>query len=253
VFPEEAAARRNPPTAVTSLAAGSFGEENLAESKSLQLAHIVNCGCDTGEVAYPAKKVWFPMKKLMLALLVIAAGHAVFAQPSEPIKFRGAYIAEPLSDYVDCSSGKSKIIREGYKTHGKLCEGKRGVVFHTKTKGIMNPKTEGEGLWFENQKLFRISIMVPNEDWEKVRYDITEKMGPPTSEVPQVYQNGFGARWEYDQGFWVKDNIAVCAGIQVLAGIEKAFGPGPATDGIQITITDAEHAKLPSTRPNSLD
>jgi hypothetical protein len=61
----------------------------------------------------------------------------------------------------------------------------------------------------------------------------------PTSEVPQVYQNGFGARWEYDQGFWVKDNIVVCAGIQVLAGIEKAFGPGPATEGIQITITDA--------------
>ena len=53
--------------------------------------------------------------------------------------------------------------------------------------------------------------------------------------------------------FWVKDNIVVYAGIRVLAGIEKAFGPGLATEGIQITITDAEHAKLPETRPSTLD
>jgi hypothetical protein len=188
------------------------------------------------------------MKKLVLLLLVYSA----FAQ--EPIKFRGAYIGQPLSDYVDCAAKKPVVIKEGYKTNAKkLCESLRGLVSHITVKGFLNPRDQGEFLWFEAQKLFKIQIRIPNEDWEKVRYDLTEKLGEPVSEVPQVFQNGFGARWEYDQGFWVKDNVVVYAGIKVLPGIEKALGPGPATDGIQITIIDAKHAKLPSSLPSTLD
>jgi hypothetical protein len=192
------------------------------------------------------------MKKMVLMLLVTVA----FAQ--EPIKFRGAFIGEPLSDFVDCASGKGKLLREGYKTHGKLCEGKKGIVFHTKTKGFMDPKTEGESLLFEDRNLIEIRILVPNEnDRQKVRYDLIEKLGPPASELPKVYQNGFGARWEFERGFWSSGNLVVFAEIRVVtlfgSPVKRALGDAPATNGIEVTIMDAERAKLPSTSPNSMD
>jgi hypothetical protein len=187
-------------------------------------------------------------------LLVVLASVA-FAE--EPIKFRGAYVGEPLSDFVDCSSGKGKLLKEGYKSHGKLCEGKKGVIWRTKIRGFLNTKEDGDAFMFEGSKLFRIMIFIPNEDWEKVRYDITDKMGAPASEVPQTFQNGFGARWEYNQGFWSKGDTVVFAGIKVdsVAGqaITSPFSNQPSTRGIEVTITDAEHAKLPSTTANSMD
>jgi hypothetical protein len=133
------------------------------------------------------------MKRLALVLMMCACAFA-----EEPIKFRGAWIGKPLSDYVDCSSGKAKKLVREYRTHGNLCAGS-GFVFHTKTKGFMDPKTEGESFIFEDAKLVRITLLIANEDWEKVRYDLTEKLGEPVSEVPQVFQSEFGARWEYDQ------------------------------------------------------
>ena len=193
------------------------------------------------------------MKRLVVMLLVVVG--CAFAQ--EPVKFRGAWIGQPLSDYVDCSSGKAKKLLHDYRTHGNICAGKRGIVFHTKTKGFMDPKTEGESYIFEDAKLVRITLLIPNEDWEKVKYDLSQKLGPPTSEVPEVYQNGFGARWEFSQGFWVKGDTVVVAGINVEhAGgiaIPRALGNSPATSGIQVTITDAQHAKLPSTTPSTID
>jgi hypothetical protein len=187
--------------------------------------------------------------------LVILLAAMVFAE--EPIRFRGAYVGEPLSDFVDCDGAKGKSRKPDYKLHGKVCEGNPGRVFHTKTKGLMNPKTEGEVLWFEDHKLVKITIMVPNEDWDKVRYDLSEKLGPPLEEVPQVFQNGFGARWEYDRGFWSKGDIVAYAGIQVETlghqAINDPFTNKPAVNGIETTVTDAQHAKLPQTRPNSLD
>jgi len=68
-------------------------------------------------------------------MLLVVVGCA-FAQ--EPVKFRGAWIGQPLSDYVDCSSGKAKKLLPQYRTHGNICAGKRGLVFHTKTKGFMD-------------------------------------------------------------------------------------------------------------------
>lgn len=185
------------------------------------------------------------------AAVILCLACTAFA--ADPITFRGAFIGEPLSDYVDCSSGKAKSLKEGFKTHGKICEGKRGSVYHTQTKGVLDPKTAGESFDIENEKIIRIRIYVPREDdWEKVRYDLTQKLGNPVSEIPDVYQNGFGARWEFNQGFWVKENIVAYAGIKALP-VQKVFGSGPATAGIEINITDADHAKLPSTTPSILD
>ena len=189
------------------------------------------------------------MKKLFLILLLLAP--LTFAE--EPIKFRGAYIGQPISDWVDCSSGKAKPTSDGWKTHGKICEGKRGAVYHIKIRGVMNPKDEGEILSIEDSKVVEIKIKIPNEDWDKVRYDLTQKLGEPVSEAPATYQNGFGARWEFNRGFWEKGNIVAAAGIKVLSAIQNPLGSGPATEGIEITIMSTERAKMPSTTPNSLD
>ncbi|HEY4054256.1 MAG TPA: hypothetical protein VGL74_10950 [Terriglobales bacterium] len=178
------------------------------------------------------------------------------AQSPEPIKFRGAYIGEPLPDFVNCDSGKAKAIKDGYKTHGKLCQGEKGSVWRLHGH-FANAKREGETFTFDNRTLIRITIMIPNDDWEKVKYDLTQKLGEPQSEVPDVYQNGFGARWEFNQGFWLKDSTVAYAGIKVLniggRAIDKPFSNQPDTQGIEITITDSVHAKLPDTTTNSLD
>lgn len=193
------------------------------------------------------------MKRLAAFLLLTA-----FALAAEPLKFRGAYIGEPLSDFVDCSSHKARALKDGAHIHGKVCEGKRGAVYSTKTSGLMNPRTEGESFGFEDQKLIEIVIYVGHEsDWEKVRYDLTQKLGEPRSEVPDVYQNLLGARWEANQGLWVKDDIVAAAGIKVAkvfgSAIQDPFTNAPSTEGIQIKIMSAARARLPETRPSTLD
>jgi hypothetical protein len=177
--------------------------------------------------------------------------------PEAPIRFRGAHLGQSLFDYVDCSSGKGRKLKQSYRLHGDLCRGKKGAVYNTKSVGLMNPKTHGEIFWFDNFKLNTIKILIPDEDFEKVKYDLSEKLGPPASEVPQVFQNGFGARWEFEQGFWQKGNIVAAAGVRVTtlggSAIRGPFSNKPATQGIIVTIMDAATAKVPSSRPNVLD
>jgi hypothetical protein len=190
-----------------------------------------------------------------VALLLLFLVPMAFSQDA-PTFFRGAYIGQPITDFVNCS-GKPKAINEGYKTRGKSCGAQRFIVFHTKMKGHLDPKTEGESFQFNNGKLVKILILIPNNDWDKVRFDLTQKLGEPLSEVPQTFQNGFGARWEYNQGFWRKGDLVAVAGIKVveLGGIavRGAFSNAPATDGIQITIESALNAGRPDTSANSLD
>jgi hypothetical protein len=121
----------------------------------------------------------------------------------------------------------------------------------------MDPSPVGEWLLFESQKLVEIKIFVKNDDWAKTKYDLTEKLGQPVSEVPQVFQNALGARWEYPEGFWLKGNTVAVARVKV-SNEPKTFAilspaDQPITHGIEITITDSDRAKLPSKTPNSLD
>jgi hypothetical protein len=194
------------------------------------------------------------MKKMVLVLLVSFA----FAQ--EPVKFRGAFVGEPLSDFVDCSSSKGKLLKEGYKSHGKLCEGKSGSISRLKNRALLGVTMDGEVFGFNESKVVAIMIFVPNDNWEKVRDDLTEKLGPPSKEMPQVYQNGFGAHWEYGQGFWQTANLVAFAKVKVanLGGvaINRPFSHTPETEGIEVTITDPEYAKkgkLLSASPNTMD
>ncbi len=197
------------------------------------------------------------MKKAMFTVVLLSAG---LCCAEEPIRFRKAYLGQPLSDYADCSSGKAKSLLAGYRTHGKLCQGKHGFVFHTKVSGLWNPRESGERLEFEDRTLYKITIYVPNDDWAKVRYDLSEKLGEPLSEVPQTYQNLLGARWEFNQGFWRKGNVVAYAGMKVdtiapCGGISALAKPQgvPCSDNIRIIITTPERAGEPDTKPNSLD
>jgi hypothetical protein len=201
----------------------------------------------------------------VLTLLTCLAGSALPQQQShepsnEVIKFRGAYLGQPLSDYVDCSSGKPKPLEKGYRTHGDLCGGKKAYLFHTKSHGFWDPQTEGEFFIFENRSVTKITIEVPNNDWEKVRFDLSQKLGQPTSEAPQEYQNGFGAHWEFNQGFWRKGNVIAYAGMQVstlghCGGFAAALASSsqPCSEAIRIVITTPERAGTPDSKANSLD
>lgn len=189
------------------------------------------------------------MKTPALTLVLLLSGFAL--SQNEPIKFRGAYIGEPVAELVDCSSHKPKSLKDGYKVSGKVCEGKPGVVSRIKFSNLLSMREEGESFLFADKKLYRIVIFIPHDDWEKVKYDLTEKLGNPVSEIPDVYQNGFGARWEFSQGMWIKDDLVAVAGTKV--DTAPVFGNRPTSEGIQVSVTDKVHAKLPSTRPNSLD
>jgi hypothetical protein len=198
------------------------------------------------------------MKHLLILALVFAT--IPLAAQKAPIRFRGAYIGQPLSDYADCTSGKAKKLSGEYRLHGDMCAGKRGAIYNAKVKSslLSGPKLQGESFDVEDRKIVHIRIYVPNEtEWEKTKYDLTEKLGPPVSEVPQVYQNAFGATWAYSRGFWVKDDIVVSAGIKVQTMLGSPM-PGlftnrPSTAGIEVNITDATRAKMPYTTPNSMD
>jgi hypothetical protein len=182
----------------------------------------------------------------------------------EPVRFRGAYVGQPLSELIDCSQKKPRALVDGYKVHGKVCDGERGVIARLKghsrvMRGMLQSLSdshsyigtsfEGEEFFLDKSRVVRIRISFAEEgEWEKVKYDLTQKLGPPSSEVPQVYQNGFGARWEYDQGFWVKGDIVAYAGVKT-----SGVGSHVMTEGIQLNITDAATAKMPWTTQSTLD
>jgi hypothetical protein len=194
-------------------------------------------------------------KLATLASLLLALAPLTLAQEA-PVTFRGAHIGQSVTDFVNCS-GKPKAITEGYKTRGKSCDAPRFFLYHGKSKGFLEPKYEGESFQFENGKLAKILILIPNDDWAKVRYDLTQKLGEPVSEVPRTFQNGFGARWEYNQGFWRKGDLVAVAGIKVaeIGGVAMRgfMSNAPSTEGIQITIESAESAGTPDTAANSLN
>jgi hypothetical protein len=182
----------------------------------------------------------------------------------EPIRFRGAYVGQPLSELVDCSQKKPRVLIDGYKVHGKVCDGERGVIARLKghsrvlrgmvqslsdSHSYIGTSFEGEEFFLDKSRVVRIRISFAEESqWEKVKYDLTQKLGPPSSEVPQVYQNGFGARWEYDQGFWVNGDIVAYAGVKT-----SGVGSHVITEGIQLNITDTVTAKMPWTTQSTLD
>lgn len=195
------------------------------------------------------------MKTLLVVLTL-----TLVAVAEEPVRFRGVYIGEPIAELsVDCSGGKPKKLDSGYKIHGDVCSGKRGIIYRTHAKGGFwdGVKIDGDSFSIVDGKIVSIAIWVPNNDWAKVRYDLVQKLGEPATEVPDVYQNAFGAKWEYSQGFWSKGELVVTAGIKVdeLAGAasRNPFTGQIETRGIQILITDAQHARLPSTRPSTID
>ena len=66
---------------------------------------------------------------------------------------------------------------------------------------------------FENHRLARISIIYDGRpDKEEQWRWLTEKYGAPTLKRVQVYQNGFGARWECQEAFWkLSDGDGVAA------------------------------------------
>jgi hypothetical protein len=199
------------------------------------------------------------MKTIAFSMLFLCAVCA-FAQDG-PITFRGAYLGQPVSAYVDCSSGKARTIQPGYKTHGKLCRGERGWVYHTKSVGVWHPRAEGEILEFQGKVLSKIRIELANNDWEKLRYDLSQKLGEPSSEPPEVYGNLFGARWEFNQGFWRKGDIVAYAGekVETIGGcgfadtLSQSRMPHPCSDSIELVITTAQIAGTPDKRRNSLD
>lgn len=67
------------------------------------------------------------MKTIAFLLLANTLAFSQSEPTKEPLKFRGAFIGEPLSDFADCPGGKAKSLKDGYKTHGKLCEGRGSV------------------------------------------------------------------------------------------------------------------------------
>jgi hypothetical protein len=194
----------------------------------------------------------------MLSLVFLLAV-ALQGESQAPIKFRGAYIGQSVADYVDCSGSKPRKLKESYRLNGKLCQGGQGRVFSTKSKGLMHPTTYGEILLFENRAVVEIKILIADDEWEKVKYDLTQKMGEPSIEQPQVFQNGFGARWEFGQAVWQKDNLVALARVRVITMAGRAVprspfsGPGPQTEGVEVIIMDAVRAELPSTKASILD
>lgn len=193
--------------------------------------------------------------KAFVILIVLASCAAAQSPKESPITFRKAYIGQPLSELVDCSS-KPKALFEGYKPHGKVCAGSRGAVSRIKAHGFGGE--EGEIFWVEERRVFKIVLIYQSDsEWDKVKYDLTQKMGEPLSTVPEVYQNGFGAKWEYGKGFWQSGDIIAFAGVRVAniggAAVNFPLSNRPETMGVQVTITDAKHAKLPQTEKSSLD
>jgi hypothetical protein len=88
---------------------------------------------------------------------------------------------------------------------------------------------EGEMFGFQDSKVAVIQIMIAKDGWDKVREDLTAKLGEPTKEMPQTYQNAFGARYEFSSGFWQATNLVVFAREIVASsgghGLDSLFGP----------------------------
>jgi hypothetical protein len=50
--------------------------------------------------------------RIRIATVAVLVSLVSVASAQEPIKFRGAFIGEPVADFIDCSAGKGKLLKE---------------------------------------------------------------------------------------------------------------------------------------------
>ena len=170
---------------------------------------------------------------------------------SQPIKFRGAYIGEPLADFVTCPGNKP--IDPAFKVHGNLCEEGKGRIENMKSKsrGFMDAMTkktvqktlshDGVEITVVDGKIDAIRIQLPEEtDWDNLAADITAKLGKPIDQRGRSFQNKFGAHYDFPLSIWKRDGVIATAGVDAKAEFN---GDSITTAGIKVFITSSAKYK----------
>lgn len=186
-----------------------------------------------------------PLALPVLALLCTT----VLGQGTQPPKFHGAYLGQPASDYIDCSTGKTmEKWSAGTKGRGRdICDGKVGVIARSKKIDVLR-KYDLDRLFFSGSKVTSIMITMHSEKFDVVVADMATKLGrKPDSTDPSTFQNAYGAKWSFNKAMWLG-----VPGVIVEDNVNNEDVPLMA-DGVAVTVMDANALPKDTNKPNSLD
>lgn len=160
------------------------------------------------------------------------------AKAEEPIRFHGAYIDQPASDYIDCSTGNTlggwinpgtgekpdnpKLLKKlglqqrplGAEVGRLICAGGEHNIFRANRsmdKDLLNffdltwaLTISGDVLRFKDGKVSEIVINMDTETFANVAADMTAKLKRgPDNTTPEVYRNAFGTEWSFGKKLMV--------------------------------------------------
>jgi len=204
-------------------------------------------------------------------LLLIA--NALGQSDSQPFKLKGVYIGQSVEEYLatapakarfalfdlnNCSRASKKTGEIAGPSDQELCQQFARARTGEKISIRLLYTLPGETS-FENGKVTDFSyVVVPDLDqsspWEKVLYDIKNKLGNPTDSKPIIMQNGFGATFSYESAIW---RLHDPTGEHYLFGREAPLeGADAATKIVLITLTSknaAQHEKELQNKPSTID
>jgi hypothetical protein len=87
---------------------------------------------------------------------------------------------------------------------------------------------------FDNDKLVKIVVEFWHQGWSEVLPDLISKFGKPREEHVNTMQNGFGAKFDFQQAGWATSNY-------VLAAFEKTFSSDTLERKVVVEMTDTKY------------
>ena len=184
----------------------------------------------------------------MLFALVVLASFAQAQQPG-PLQFHGVSLGQPASAYIDCSSGKLLKGGRSFKALKKICAGEEQslVVSWTNVGNILNVVEDKDTVIFNKGKITSIGLGMHKQTFGNVVSDMTVKLGrKPDNIDPQVFQNAYGAAWNFGKAVWNGDVVVI-----VQESVNNGGVP-PTAHGVLVMIMDTKDLPVEH-RASSLD
>lgn len=171
------------------------------------------------------------MRHLLLARLL--AGIAVMSPLSapaadanwklEPKDVFGIAIGAGVKDLAipDCKKERAalgNVLGEDLMTvlPGPTCVTNRGasnskdVLYLANLPAILPPgRLQGAKINIKDGKMISVEITLPKPDYKQMAAILTERYGDPTRRERNSYQNGFGAKFEFDTVQWAGISIGI--------------------------------------------
>jgi hypothetical protein len=200
---------------------------------------------------------------IAVAIAFVISAHAQDGS-SQPLKIKGVFLGQPVTDFLENSEAKDRFAQfdttrcsKAKRSDRNICETLARAAAGEKVTFSLMPELPGSttfdhGVVVEHVQLILGTISDGlNGPFDKVLYDLKQRLGVPKDTTPIVMQNGFGATFSYRSASWM---IGDPAHSEFVVATEHRLD-----DGLKVVLvslsnrTENDHQKELAQRPSTID